>query len=201
MKYLLATLFLFLLSGCFSSTVDKTEAIKKEQTLDFKTASSDKGSNSYSGDPVDHIVVTASGCAQINLNVGDKGKVQKGEKRDTSDKEELEESFSVDYYLRAIPTMGWAFLGLVGIGLMITYILFSKITKAGAAIDGASAGAINMVTDSTNHVRKMLSEATKGTEHHTYLMNELDRPHEAKEKGKEEAERAKENLKFWGPKI
>ena len=198
MKYSLLLIFLI---GCTSSMTDKTESLKKEQTLDFKMASIDKGSNSYSGDPVDHIVVNASGNGQITLTVGDKGKVTKGEKRDTSDKEELEESFSVDYYLRAIPTMGWAFLGLVGIGLMITYILFSKLTKAGAAIDGASSGAINMVTDSTNHVRKMLSEATKGTEHHTYLMNELDRLHEAKDKAKEEAERAKKNLKFWGPKI
>ena len=171
MRFFILIIFL---SGCATIT-DKTESLKKTQTIELKSASTDKGSNSYSGDPVDHIVVTASGNGSVNLTVGDKGKVSKGEKRDTSDKEELKDSFSVDYYLRSIPVMGWAFLGLVFIGIIIAIWVFLKTTMAGKALDGAISKGLELTEMGVNRVMEKLSEANKGTDLHTDLLNELAR--------------------------
>ena len=165
----------FLLVGCTSSMTDKTESLKKEQTLDFKMASIDKGSNSYSGDPVDHIVVNASGNGQIHLTVGDKGKVTKGEKRDTSDKEEIEETFSVDYYLRSIPLAGWALIMVLLIVILGVIWWFIKTTAIGKAMDASLGKGIEMTEKGIERVYHKLADADKGTDLHTQLQHELSR--------------------------
>lgn len=169
-------ILMLLLSGCDGLSMrDKTENLTKAETLEAKLQTSDKGANSYSGDPVDHITVTAAGNANITLTVGDKGKVQKNEKRDTATEEELETSFSVDYYLRSIPTTGWALIMICFCIVMMVVWWFIKTTAAGKAFDSAIAKGVELTEKNIERVRDRLSDAQKGSDVHTELLNDLSR--------------------------
>jgi len=154
---------------------DITENFRATETIESKTQSTDKGNNSYSGDPVDHIAITASGNANIQLTVGDKGKVEKNEKRDTATEEEVDSSFSVDYYLRAIPTTGWALILFLLLALMGMAWWLLKTTVAGKAFDSAIAKGLEITAEGIDIVRDKLADAQKGSDLHSELQNELAR--------------------------
>ena len=167
-------MLLLLLCGC-SGLTDITESLSKKETQEIKMQTTDKGNNSYSGDPQDNIHVTASGNATIELVIGEKGKVEKNEKRDAATEEEIEASFSVDYYLRAIPTTGWVLILVCLIILSVILFIFLKTTMAGKAFDAGIAKAIDITGRSIDVVRDKLSDATKGSELHSELLGELSR--------------------------
>jgi len=168
------TLLLLLLVGCGSFS-DVKESIKTTETLDASLQTSDKGTNSYSGDPLDQVHVVASGNSSVLLTIGDKGHVEKGEKRDTATEEEIEASFSVDYYIRSIPTTGWALLVLTLCLLLAGVWWFLKTTMIGKAMDASVAKGLELIGENIDLVRDKLSDATKGTEIHSELQVELAR--------------------------
>lgn len=171
MKLLVAIVSLSLM-GCGSFT-QKTERLIQDSKTEATLQTTDKGNNSYSGDPVDHIVVTASGNGVINLAVGDKGKVNKNEKRDTATDEEISSSFSVDYYIKQIPTAGWALIIFLLIVAVIVYIIWTKTTMAGRAFDGATSEGLNLTREGIKKVMNQLAHETPGSQFHTSLLGEL----------------------------
>ena len=146
-----------------------------QENTEIKIQSTDRGANSYSGDPLDHVTVEASGNANVTVTLGDKENVKKNEKRDTSDKEEIEQSFSVDYYLQSIPLTGWLLIIVAMIALLGAVWWFLKTTMIGKALDSGIAKGIEMTESAIDRVRDKLSDAEKGSAHHTDLQNELIR--------------------------
>jgi hypothetical protein len=167
MKRTSLLLLTFSLWGC-SSLSDKTESIAVREKLDHKLQTTDKGNNSYSGDPLEPINVAASGNAKVEIIVGEKGKVEKNEKRDTATEEEVESSFSVDAMLSQVSPAGWA-LFFICFSIFLTAVWwFIKTTAVGKATEG-------FLAESIDALNEKLNGATPGTELHTELLSELSR--------------------------
>lgn len=165
MRNPLIWIIIFSLWGCGSLT-DRTEEFTKTETVDHKLQTSDKGNNSYSGDPLEPIHVSASGNAKVDIQVGEKGRVEKQENRDTSAEEEVESSLSLDAMVSQVSLAGWALL-LICISILLAIVWwFIKTTAIGKATD-------TLLADSIDTVNGKLSKSTPGTELHTELMTEL----------------------------
>jgi hypothetical protein len=166
MKKLASLILLSSLWGC-ASLSDKTESIKVKETVDHKLQMTDKGANSYSGDPLEPIHIVASGnTGPINITVGEKSAVEKNEKRDTAKEEELEATFSVDAMLSQVSLAGWALFFVSLTGLMAAAWWFIKTTAVGKATD-------RFLSDRIDDLNSKLAKATPGSDRHIELYDEL----------------------------
>ena len=165
-KILLFLSLLGFLSGCDSLNT-KVEELSKKETVEHKVQNTDKGNNSYSGDPTDEVHVVASGnTGPITINLAPKQKVEKNEKRDTSTEEELDTEFSFDYHIAQISPTGWALLVLALCALAIVMWWWTKTTATGKAFDKFTA-------DRIETVNRKLAMAEPGSTYHQELQSEL----------------------------
>jgi hypothetical protein len=166
MKKASSVLLLLSLWGC-SSLSDKAESIRLKDSVERKLQMTDKGNNSYSGDPLEPIHVVASGnTGPISISVGEKPAVKKNEKRDTAKEEELEAGFSLDAMISQLSTAGWALLLVSFSGLLIVTWWFIKTTAVGKATD-------KFLADGIDTLNEKLAKAAPGTDLHTELYSEL----------------------------
>lgn len=169
-----AIILAVLLCGC-SGLTQKTESLKKTETSEIKLQSMDTGKNSYSGDPVDNVAVSASGNSTINLTITppEKKKISKNEQRSTTIDEEASSSFSVDYYLRSVPLTGWILILVLVVVLAVCGYIYLKTTIAGKALDASVGSGLKLTRKAIDRVRDKLAQADKGTDMHTEMLEEL----------------------------
>lgn len=171
-KYYIA-FFIMLLTGCGTMT-QVEETLKKTETVNRELQTDDRGKNSYSGDPLDNISPVASGNSTIIITVGEKKKpVIKNEQRDTQQNESLESSFSLDYYIKSIPLLGWIIILMVIIGLIITIWIFLKTTMTGKALDASIASGLKVVNLNIDALTKKLVNTDPKTSFFQDLQQQL----------------------------
>ena len=143
MKIIFISLTL-LLCGCsnlLNSTTKKTEIQKTRHDASKATA---QGSVDITYPQAASYNVTASGNAVVSLAADAGGMVKASKQEAKTATEKSDQSFSLDEMIKSVPQWAWPLLIMSIIGLIITYIIFTKTTAAGRAVDAGLAGGIDI---------------------------------------------------------
>ena len=153
----------FLGLGDHEETTKITSKIKEKRNQDFDGSLRTE----YPSGSNQSLTLHASGNAKIDVrvpSVSSDGRVIWETSQRNSMREDIEESFSIDKWVKNVSTAGWALLALCASVFLVTLWFFLKHTIAGKAADAALGASIDFAKETACKLNDSLRDMAPGSD-------------------------------------